>query len=95
MVPPAWHEALPRILREAIANAVRHGKARTVTVHLRDADGIWLRVTDDGNGFDVSQPRSDNSFGLLSMKERTESLGGQFKLASEPGQGTSVEVMLP
>ena len=56
-VPPAWEEALPRILREAVANAVRHGRARTVTVHLRDADGIWLRVTDDGTGFDVAARR--------------------------------------
>jgi signal transduction histidine kinase len=94
-VPPAWEEALPRILREAVANAIRHGKARTVTVHLRDADGIWLRVTDDGRGFDVTHPRSDGSFGLIGMKERAESLGGEFKLYSEPGRGTSVEVLLP
>jgi signal transduction histidine kinase len=93
-VPPAWEEALPRILREAVANAVRHGRARKVTVHLRDADGIWLRVTDDGEGFDVSQPRSDTSFGLIGMQERTESLGGEFKLSSEPGRGTSVAVLL-
>jgi signal transduction histidine kinase len=94
-VPPAWEEALPRIVREAVVNAVRHGGARTVTVHLRDADGVWLRVEDDGQGFDVTQPRSENSFGLMGMRERTESLGGEFKLSSEPGQGTSVEIVLP
>jgi signal transduction histidine kinase len=94
-VPPAWEEALPRILREAVANAVRHGRAETVTVCLRDADGIWLRITDDGIGFDPAQAHSDTSFGLIGMKERTESLGGEFKLSSEPGRGTSVEVLLP
>jgi signal transduction histidine kinase len=94
-VPPAWEEALPRIVREAVVNAVRHGGARTVTVHLRDGDGIWLRVEDDGQGFDVTQPRPENSFGLMGMRERTESLGGQFRLSSEPGQGTSVEIVLP
>src|ERR671916_695524 len=94
-VPPAWEEALPRIVREAVVNAVRHGGARTVTVHLRDADGIWLRVEDDGQGFDVTQPRPENSFGLMGMRERAESLGGQFRLSSEPGQGTSVEIVLP
>jgi signal transduction histidine kinase len=93
-VPPAWEEALPRILREAVANAVRHGGARTVAVHLRDADGIWLRVTDDGTGFDVTAV-PDTSFGLIGMKERAESLGGDFKVSSEPGRGTSVEVVLP
>ena len=46
-------------------------------------------------GFDVSQPRSEMSFGLIGMKERAESLGGEFRLESEPGQGTSVEVVLP
>ena len=95
VVPPAWEEALPRIVREAVSNAVRHGNARTITVHLRDADGIWLRVTDDGRGFNPSDPRSETSFGLIGMKERTESLGGQFKLHSEPGRGTSIEVVLP
>jgi signal transduction histidine kinase len=94
-VSPAWEEALPQILREAVANAVRHGGARIVTVQLRDADGIWLRISNDGEGFDFSQPRSDTSFGLTSMKERTESLGGELKLSSEPGEGTSVEILLP
>jgi NarL family two-component system sensor histidine kinase LiaS len=94
-VPPAWEEALPRILREAVANAVRHGRARRVTVHLRDADGIWLRVTDDGDGFDTEGPRSELSYGVAGMKERAEALGGEFKLRSQPGHGTSVEVMLP
>jgi signal transduction histidine kinase len=94
-VPPAWEQALPRILREAVANAVRHGRARNVSVALRNADRVCLRVTDDGQGFDVSQPQSDISYGLIGMKERTESLGGQFRLTSEPGRGTSVEVLLP
>jgi signal transduction histidine kinase len=95
VVPAAWEQALPRILREAVANAVQHGRARTVTVHLRDADGVWLRVTDDGDGFDPSEPRSEASFGLISMRESAESLGGEFKLSSAPGQGTSVEISLP
>jgi signal transduction histidine kinase len=99
-VPPGWEEALPRIVREAVANAVRHGRARTVAVHLRngdgrDRDGIWLRVSDDGEGFDVTQPPSESSFGLTSMRERAESLGGEFTLSSSPGEGTSVQVQLP
>jgi signal transduction histidine kinase len=94
LIPPAWQNALPRILREATFNAVRHGKARTITITLRDADGIWLRIADDGQGFDVSHP-SRNGFGLTTMRERTEALGGEFKLSSEPGVGTTVEVLLP
>jgi signal transduction histidine kinase len=93
VVPPAWAQALPRILREAVANAVNHGQARTVTVQLRDADGIWLRVSDDGAGFDPTDPGLRS--GLLAMRERTETLGGEFRLSSEPGRGTSVEILLP
>jgi signal transduction histidine kinase len=95
IVPDAWAQALPRIVREAVANAVEHGRPHTITVQLRDANGVRLRVTDDGAGFDPTQARSEASFGLISMKERTESLGGRFELASEPGHGTSVEVLLP
>jgi signal transduction histidine kinase len=91
VVPPAWEQALPRLLREIVANAVEHGHPHTVTVHLRDADGIWLRVTDDGRGFDASRP----GFGLIGVRERTEALGGEFKLASEPGLGTAVDILLP
>ena len=94
-VPPAWRVALMRIAREAVANAARHGHARTVTLELRNADGIWLRIADDGDGFDLSAPRSSQSFGLTSMRERTESLGGRFTISSSPGSGATVEVLLP
>jgi signal transduction histidine kinase len=94
-VPPASEEALTRIMREAISNAVRHGQANTVTVELSNGAGIRLRVSDDGTGFDPSQPQSKGSYGLISMRERTEALGGSFKLSTQPGRGTSVEVLLP
>jgi signal transduction histidine kinase len=95
VVPPLWEQALPRIVREAVGNAIRHGGARTITLHLRDADDIWLRVTDDGSGFDPSRPPADGGFGLTSMRERAESLGGEFRVESAPGRGTSIEVVLP
>ena len=94
-VTPGSEEALTRILREAISNAVRHGHARTVTVQLSNGDGIRLRVSDDGTGFDPSGEQSEGSYGLISMRERTETLGGTFKLSTQPGYGTSVEVLLP
>jgi signal transduction histidine kinase len=94
-VPPEWREALLRIAREAVANAVRHGHARSVSLELRNGDAIWLRVTDNGGGFDPQAPRSSQSFGLTSMRERTESLGGSFEILSSPGSGTQIEVTLP
>jgi signal transduction histidine kinase len=94
-VPPPWRVALARILREAVANAIRHGHARTISVELRDDDGICLRISDDGDGFDPAEPQRATSFGLISMKERTESLGGEFRLVSRPHEGTSVEIYIP
>ena len=78
-----------------VTNSVRHGKARTVALQLHNGDGVRLRITDDGEGFDPSHPRSETSFGLISMKERTEALGGTFEVSSAPGKGTSVNIHLP
>jgi signal transduction histidine kinase len=89
-----WRDALLRISREAVANAVRHGRARTISLQLRESDQVWLRVSDDGDGFDLSAPRSSQSFGLTSMRERAESLGGRFDISSAPGAGTTIEVIV-
>jgi signal transduction histidine kinase len=94
-VPPAWEEALPRIVREAVANAVRHGGAATVSVRLTEADRIRLRVQDDGEGFDPSSLGLGGGYGLIGIRERTESLGGDLTIDSRPGHGTCVEVRLP
>jgi signal transduction histidine kinase len=94
-VTPASEEALTRIVREAISNAVRHGHARTVHVQLSNGEGIRLRITDDGSGFDSGGEPPEGRYGLISMRERTETLGGTFKLSTQPGRGTSVEVILP
>ena len=90
-----WRDALAKIVREAVANAIRHGHARTVNVALHDGRGVTLRITDDGDGFNLEAPRSASSFGLVSMRERTESLGGEFRLQSTPGEGTAIEVLIP
>ncbi|HEY7004086.1 MAG TPA: sensor histidine kinase, partial [Gaiellaceae bacterium] len=93
-VSPDEREALIRIVREAITNAGRHGGAENVSVELSNGSGTLLRVTDDGAGFDPAHTRV-GGFGLVSMRERTEALGGRFRLDSEAGGGTKVEVRLP
>jgi signal transduction histidine kinase len=93
-VNPATREALIRIVREAAVNAARHGHARQITVRLaRDAQ-MRLEITDDGVGFDAAIPPRGH-FGLIGMKERTQALGGEFRIRSRPGDGTNVEVVLP
>jgi signal transduction histidine kinase len=95
-VEPATRDALVRIVREAITNAVRHGGASAVSVELKGGTGICLRVVDDGRGFEVDGPAPRLAgFGLVSMRERAEQLGGRLTVASRPGQGTRVELVLP
>jgi signal transduction histidine kinase len=89
--PAEWRDALIRIAREAVGNAVRHGGATLVQLRL-SGQPMVLTVHDDGTGFDPAQPVSPQSFGLQSMRERAESLGGQFSLDSGPGRGTTVQV---
>ena len=88
-----WRDALIRIAREAVGNAVRHGGATQVRLGLVGNPAV-LTVRDDGAGFDPTSPRSPQSFGLQSMRERAESLGGDFELESAPGSGTTVRVTL-
>ena len=93
-VSPDEREALIRIVREAITNAGRHGGAENVCVELSNGNGTLLRIADDGAGFDTRHTRL-GGFGLVSMRERTEALGGRFKLSSDAGAGTRIEVHLP
>ena len=92
-VSAAQREGLVRIVSEAITNAARHGQADLVRVELEQNSGIRLRVADAGQGFDPGSPRS-GGFGLTSMRERAEAIGGRFRLSSAPGRGTEVEVLL-
>ena len=92
-VTPVQREALIGIASEAITNAARHGGADLVRVHLDDDGGVALRIADGGRGFDPARP-SRGGFGLISMRERAETVGAQFRLTSAPGRGTQVEVIL-
>jgi signal transduction histidine kinase len=96
-VAPPLREALLRIAREAITNAARHGGARAITVSLSRADDLTMTVADDGCGFDPGAPpqRPGGGFGLTSMRERAEALGGALAISSAAGRGTTVEVVVP
>jgi signal transduction histidine kinase len=93
-VPPSTREQLVRIVREAVTNAARHGKAETVTVALMNGDGVTLRIADDGLGFEPTAV-TGAGFGLVSMGERVHALGGELRIVSTRQDGTSVEVLLP
>jgi len=83
-----------RIVQETLANVARHSQASEVEIALVYAnDEITLTVTDDGRGFDVDGKRS--GFGLSSMQERAEALGGKLAVGSVPGKRTSVSCTVP
>lgn len=92
-LPAAVEVAVYRIATEAATNARRHADAARVDVRLtRGTDGVTLEVSDDGRGFDSVTVR--RGVGLVSMRERTEQLGGVCVVHSGPG-GTSIRATLP
>jgi len=98
-LPPAIEVASFRMVQEALYNVATHAGARAVsiTVDFRPAM-LCVTVQDDGQGFDYgkwSQDYNSKHLGLLGMRERTESLGGEMKVWSEPGHGTRVMFRLP
>jgi len=87
---PRGAEALLRIVREAISNAVQHGGAEHIDLLVDASDGLRIEIRDDGSGFDPASTR--RGVGLDSMQQRAEDLGGRFRLVSRPGAGTRIEV---
>ncbi|HLH57445.1 MAG TPA: ATP-binding protein, partial [Verrucomicrobiae bacterium] len=90
---------LYRIAHEALANVGRHAQASLVEVEIRKVDGaVCMTVKDNGKGFQQDgslRARKDKRLGLLGMRERLEMLGGQFDIASTPGEGTTVSAQIP
>ena len=83
--------ALYRIGQEAVTNSVRHSNAGSILVELRtDQEDIVLTVEDDGCGFTYEEDNISTGFGLESMRERANLVGGKFSIHSGPGRGTIV-----
>jgi signal transduction histidine kinase len=91
---PEQMHALMRITREAVSNAVHHGKADRVQVQLtHDGGERRLAISDDGSGFDVQAAvLSKAGYGLVSMRDRATMLPGSFDVMAEEGSGSVVTV---
>jgi NarL family two-component system sensor histidine kinase LiaS len=88
-------QALFRVAQEALANVARHSGAANVEVDLiYAADAITLRVADDGRGFDPARVPTEG-FGLQSIRERMEKLGGSAEVESAPGKGARITCVCP
>ncbi len=86
-------EALVHIAREAVTNAVKHARPAAIEVVFEHEDEWRLTVHDDGRGFDAAGGRT--GFGLASMRDRAEMLGGALRVHSTEQTGTTVEASLP
>ncbi len=95
---PASELQLVRIVQEALANVRKHTAAGQAWVRLHRQDS-WIRVTieDNGRGFDptIVASRRHRAFGLQTMRERAESVGGKLEIDTGPGRGTRIVATLP
>lgn len=99
-IPPEISISLFRISQEAVNNILRHAEASSVQIILTyQPTSISMEVRDDGVGFNQQvasrEALSSHHLGLLGLKERTELLGGQVRLESTLGRGTSLQVEIP
>lgn len=88
---------LYRIIQEALSNIVKHAQAKNAEVSLQYKKGkVYLRIKDDGKGFDPKSFRkSSKSLGLSLMRERSRSAGGILQVKSAPGLGTQIRLNFP
>jgi signal transduction histidine kinase len=89
---------LLRIIQEALTNVRKHAAATTAEVQLH-VDGGWVeaRILDNGAGFEPDDlaPRAAPRFGLSTMRERAEAIGGSLEIVSSPGEGTQIIARVP
>ena len=103
MAPHAERLAQPveitlyRVTQEALTNAIRHGKATHIGIHLFEKDQyMHLSITDNGVGFKTQRlSKEPHGQGVHNMHERVKLVNGTFKLTSVPGKGTKLKVSIP
>jgi len=88
-----------RIVQEALNNAIKHAQAHEILVLLDGSEPgqLCLSISDDGVGFvpGPGEESQEGGFGMKTMSERAETLGGSLRVISAPGNGTTIEVIVP
>jgi signal transduction histidine kinase len=89
--------AIYRILQEALTNITRHASASTADIVLKfvDPDSVMLMVSDNGKGITNEQLSKPESFGLMGIRERIDSLDGEVNIEGAPDRGTTIKVIIP
>jgi len=88
---------LYRVLQEIIQNTIKHSRATILNINFQKKEKrILLKTMDDGIGFNYTEKKQmAKGLGLLSLQSRTEILGGQLTVNTQPGNGTSFEIEIP
>ncbi|HZJ24183.1 MAG TPA: PAS domain-containing protein [Anaerolineales bacterium] len=95
-LPPHIENGLYRIAQEALNNSLKHAEATKVSISLQTQDGhVQLGIVDNGKGFDTEALQDHGGLGMVSMRERVESMRGQYSITSRPGDGTRVWINVP
>ena len=98
MIPERYKTVLYRVVQEGLNNAVKYSQSETVRVSLRHkTEAIELSIQDFGVGFDLARVQADREMGmgLISMRERVESVGGVFEIDAGVGRGVEIRIFLP
>ena len=97
LAAPALTTSLYRVAQETLNNVAKHARASQVHICLASAaDGqVMMRIGDNGRGMSALDRHKLDSFGLLGLHERVRALGGVLRIDSQPGAGTTVQVLIP
>lgn len=87
---------LYRIVQESLNNVLKHSAATQVFVKIWAEEGsLYLQISDNGRGVDLSAPPSHGGIGMHSIRERVIKLGGSLQISSEPGKGLTLTATIP
>ncbi|WP_019039025.1 sensor histidine kinase [Psychroflexus tropicus] len=85
-----------RIVQEAMANIVKHSKAKTASVSITNIESsLNIIIEDDGKGFDLQKVKAKGSLGLEGIQQRVDLLRGDFKIDTKKGRGTTLIIDIP
>ncbi|MBZ5727811.1 MAG: sensor histidine kinase [Acidobacteriia bacterium] len=98
-LPSMVETVLYRTVQEALTNAAKHARARTVRISLQRNGCVRCSIQDDGIGFDTAQASpgqgESGALGLRRIRERIAAVSGTLRLTSRPGRGTELLVTVP
>lgn len=85
-----------RCVQESLTNVMRHAQANHVSISVScQNQRLFLRIADNGVGFKPAAALSKQAFGLMGMRERVQTCGGQMLIISQPGAGTTIDIQMP